>query len=238
MDFFALLAYDETVNFKQEVFPMTFGKKLQEARKQAGFTQEQLAEALSVSRSAVAKWESDKGLPDLDNMKTIARALDVSIDYLLDDGTRLDLSVTRKPLDLRRYGDGGKLSRIKKIKIKERVIREEFPDAEIKVLTLTKIKNTKADTIVDQSIGWFVLILGNIPLFGAPELIKMANSLDQQFYLVNQVGRQFFVLMTDEQMICRALSTPITEKKFEIGDKRFQVVAELPKLQETAKMEG
>ena len=44
---------------------MTFGEKLKCARKEAGLSQEQLAEKLSVSRSAVAKWESDKGMPDV-----------------------------------------------------------------------------------------------------------------------------------------------------------------------------
>lgn len=40
---------------------MTLGEKLKEARKEAGLSQEQLAEKMSVSRSAVAKWESNKG---------------------------------------------------------------------------------------------------------------------------------------------------------------------------------
>ena len=48
---------------------MTFGEKLREARKAAGLSQEQFAEKMSVSRSAVAKWESDKGLPDVNNLK-------------------------------------------------------------------------------------------------------------------------------------------------------------------------
>ena len=52
---------------------MTFGEKLKEARKDAGLSQEQFAEKMSVSRSAVAKWETDKGMPDVNNLKVIAR---------------------------------------------------------------------------------------------------------------------------------------------------------------------
>lgn len=44
---------------------MTLGEKLKEARKQAGLSQEQLSEKLGVSRSAVAKWETDNGIPVL-----------------------------------------------------------------------------------------------------------------------------------------------------------------------------
>ncbi|MEC5189682.1 XRE family transcriptional regulator [Geobacillus thermodenitrificans] len=46
---------------------MTLGEKIKKARTEAGLSQEQLSEKLGVSRSAVAKWESGKGLPDIDN---------------------------------------------------------------------------------------------------------------------------------------------------------------------------
>ena len=64
---------------------MTFGEKLKNARKEAGLSQEQLAEKLSVSRSAVAKWETDNGMPDVNNLKAMASLLNTSIDYLLDE---------------------------------------------------------------------------------------------------------------------------------------------------------
>ena len=206
---------------------MTFGEKLKEARKKVGLSQEELAERIGVSRAAVAKWETDKGLPDIDNLKVIAGLLDVSIDYLLDDGGTLDLSVTKKAIDLDKYSEGKKLSRIKKLEIKERIIREEYPEAEIIRLTLTEIKNTKKETAVDQAIGWFALLLGGIPLFGTQEVGKLANSLDQQYYLVNKEANQYFVLLTDEQMIARKLPAKITNKKFEIGDKKFQVMGKV-----------
>ena len=86
---------------------MTFGEKLQEARKRAGYSQEQLSEKLSVSRSAVAKWESGGGLPDIENLKAISQLLDVSIDYLLDDDGRLDFSVLREPISIDDYEKTG-----------------------------------------------------------------------------------------------------------------------------------
>jgi transcriptional regulator with XRE-family HTH domain len=69
---------------------MTFGEKLKKARIEAGYTQNELANKLTVSRAAIAKWESDRGMPDVTNLKAIAEALNVSIDYLLDDGSVLD----------------------------------------------------------------------------------------------------------------------------------------------------
>ena len=62
---------------------MEFNEKLQELRKNKGMTQEELAEALYVSRTAVSKWESGRGYPNLDSLKLISRYFAVSIDELI-----------------------------------------------------------------------------------------------------------------------------------------------------------
>lgn len=62
---------------------MDFNEKLQELRKQKGLTQEELAEALFVSRTAVSKWESGRGYPNIESLKTISKFFSVSLDELL-----------------------------------------------------------------------------------------------------------------------------------------------------------
>ena len=62
---------------------MEFHEKLQELRKSRGLTQEELAEALFVSRTAISKWESGRGYPSIDSLKEISRYFSVSIDELL-----------------------------------------------------------------------------------------------------------------------------------------------------------
>lgn len=62
---------------------MEFNEKLQELRKRKGLTQEELAQALYVSRTAVSKWESGRGYPNLDSLKAIALFFDVTVDSLL-----------------------------------------------------------------------------------------------------------------------------------------------------------
>ncbi|WP_165056450.1 MULTISPECIES: helix-turn-helix domain-containing protein [unclassified Adlercreutzia] len=62
---------------------MEFSEKLQELRKARSFTQEELACALYVSRTAVSKWESGRGYPSIDSLKQLSRFFSVSIDELI-----------------------------------------------------------------------------------------------------------------------------------------------------------
>ena len=67
---------------------MEFHEKLQELRKSRGLTQEELAEELYVSRTAISKWESGRGYPSIDSLKEISKYFSVTIDELLS-GERL-----------------------------------------------------------------------------------------------------------------------------------------------------
>ena len=188
---------------------MTLGEKIKDARKQCGLSQEQLAEKMSVSRSAIAKWETDKGLPDIDNLKALAGFLNVSVDYLLDDEERIDELVTREAYDLASYGKGSKKKK------KDRVIREKFPDAEIHTL-LGNLRLTKSEKVIDNLLGFFT----DAP-FGTPELINSFKNIDKEFYLVTRDGKQFLVIVTDEFIETRKFTKPITADIFEIGNWKF-----------------
>ena len=71
---------------------MEFNEKLQELRKQNNFTQEDLAEKLFVSRTAVSKWESGRGYPNIDSLKAIAKVFGISIDELLPGDELLSIA--------------------------------------------------------------------------------------------------------------------------------------------------
>lgn len=71
---------------------MEFNEKLQELRKHKGLTQEKLAELLFVSRTAVSKWESGRGYPNIDSLKAIARFFGVTIDELLSGDELLTIA--------------------------------------------------------------------------------------------------------------------------------------------------
>ena len=75
---------------------MEFSEKLQELRKSRSMTQEELAESLFVSRTAVSKWESGRGYPSIDSLKEISRFFSVTIDDLICSDEMISLAENEK----------------------------------------------------------------------------------------------------------------------------------------------
>ena len=84
---------------------MEFSEKLQELRKSRNLTQEELAEALFVSRTAVSKWESGRGYPSIDSLKEISRYFSVTIDDLLSGEKLLSLAQRENRSNIRSLCD-------------------------------------------------------------------------------------------------------------------------------------
>ena len=72
---------------------MKISQVLKGIRQQNQLTQETLAERLKVSRSAIARWESEKGIPDIGNLIAISREFDISLDTLIKEDERLEKKV-------------------------------------------------------------------------------------------------------------------------------------------------
>jgi len=179
---------------------MTFSEKLKEARKNSGLSQEQLAEKLCVSRQAVTKWETGKGLPDVENIKAISSLLNVSIDYLLSD-EECDVSEIREKIDLKNYkaGNGARNPR-------EACCSDKYPNAEHIYHLSRRKKMSKAEWIADFFIG-----AGSLDVFDS-----LAN-YGQCYYLVESEGKQFFVCVDDEFITSSALSLKYEGKSFQRG---------------------
>ena len=75
---------------------MEFNEKLQELRKSRSLTQEELAEALFVSRTAISRWESGRGYPSIDSLKEISRYFSVKIDDLICSDEMISLAENEK----------------------------------------------------------------------------------------------------------------------------------------------
>ena len=85
---------------------MEFHEKLQKLRKQKGLTQEELAQKLFVSRTAVSKWESGRGYPNIESLKDLAAFFSVTLDELLSGEELLHAAqedLHRQKKDFRRW---------------------------------------------------------------------------------------------------------------------------------------
>ncbi len=187
---------------------MTFGEKLKEARKNAGLSQEQFAEKMSVSRSAVAKWETDKGMPDVNNLKVMAQLLDVSVDYLLDEDEKLSFNEIKEPINLDEFEKSGKC-RDKK----DAACYAKYADADSIYPLIRNKKMSKSEWIADFLV--------------APGIIQGADYLNDAstYYLVEKSGKQILVKVTVDFMSSSELSIKVNPKKFEFGKYIFKKAA-------------
>ena len=62
---------------------MDFGDRLKQFRIKEGLSQEQLADKIGVSRQAITKWETKKGMPDIENMVILAEIFKLTLDELV-----------------------------------------------------------------------------------------------------------------------------------------------------------
>lgn len=195
---------------------MTLGEKIRYARKRSGLSQTGLAEKMCVSRSAIAKWETDKGMPDVENLKMLSRLLHVSVDSLLTDGQGSEDTVIREPYHLSAYGRGCEKVR------KDRMMRERFPGAVICTL-LGRPDLTEEGGVLDSTLGF----LTPVP-FGTPEFMKSVKDTHRNFYLVDQEDDQFFVIVTDAFLEIHPLPHRFLEKTFRLGSWMFIRCDSLP----------
>lgn len=186
---------------------MTLGEKIKNARKNAGLSQEELAVKLCVSRPAVAKWETDKGLPDIMNLKALSKLLDVSVDYLLDDGQETEFLVTKEVIHRESLEVTGRCRCWQ-----DAAVLHRFPQADrINQLSLIH-KLNRIEWVADfLTYGLYTAIWG----------ISHWKTWTGYYYLVNQGSRQFFVQVDEEFITVTAMINRIEKNSFYIGDRKY-----------------
>lgn len=184
---------------------MTLGEKLKEIRKGVGLSQEQLAEKLCVSRQAVTKWESDKGMPDIGNLKAISILLNISIDYLLDNDSNIDKLVIKEPIDLESFVKSRRC-RCKQ----DAVVLNKFNDANVIYPLMRKKKLTHVENVLD--------------FITQPGIFELVYQLKdhKEYYLIEKENQQYFVVVSKEFIETRQLSSKVNPNKFVIGDIEYK----------------
>ncbi len=149
-------------------------------------------------------------MPDIMNLKAISMLLDVSIDYLLDDGDGREATVLKETIDRSRY------THVKWYQVMEDfVVLDKYPSAvSIVQLSRTRIL-TKSEKIADAALVLFT---------DMPPAADVYDSLrDGAFYYLAETEQtQFLVSVTKDTVISRTLPSPVNAKKFTYGDNIFK----------------
>ena len=181
---------------------MTLGEKIKELRKKANISQEELAEKVGVSRQAVTKWESDAGLPDLENLKSIATLFNISIDELLDYKKELLGDVV---LEEEYSLEGIKKEGRARNKEDAFILKRYEKASEVYSIQ----KNKKWD--IKKNLFWFLVE----PSY-SPQLEDYVENGTYSLYLVIEKEKQYLVTMKKGNMKVIELKTLFTSNKITI----------------------
>ena len=186
---------------------MIFAKKLKQLRQQTGWSQEQLADRLNVTRQAVAKWERGAGFPDIDNMQALAKLFNTSVDELLDY-TRAGLAAAiREPLDLDAYPTD-----MKGYSASDLAVADKFADAD-QIESLNRHRRlTWWQKIIDFFVG-----AGTLDIAFSGEAVEQLKG-DRRYYLIEKSGRSWIVDVTKTYIERRELTKPFPRQQLSVGD--------------------
>ena len=172
---------------------MNIAEKIKNARNRAGMSQQELADKLHVSRSAVAKWEADNGLPDIENLKSIAKLFGMTVDQLVDDGEEAEPCTLKEPIPPGCKPDDA--------------VREKWPDA-VRIDRL----------LLRHDFGWVGRII-NALTFGWVGSLWRTVHYDECYrdenYLVDVLDEHIFVHIHEETMYITPLGRRVLRSERE-----------------------
>ena len=146
---------------------MEFNEKLQSLRKSKGLTQEELAEVLYVSRTAISKWESGRGYPSIDSLKDISKFFSVSIDDLLSGEKLLSLAEKENKSNIRNICD--LLFGIVDLCSFILVVLPLYPNTIDGFVYSVNLLNYTQTTMLNRTICWIVFM--SLVIIGAVKVI-------------------------------------------------------------------
>lgn len=183
---------------------MLSGEKIRRLRLEQELSQKDLAEKLEVSRQAIAKWETNRGIPDIDNLKRIAQLFQVSIDYLVNDQEPIDNHLIKLAIDRSNYTKpkGNAL-------LEDQIVLEKFPNAETIRELYRKRKMSNKEKIVD-----FLLL---------PGIHEVEDHWrdPSKYYLIKEKGIYYLSNITQNELLTRRLTIDVSEDSFDFAENHF-----------------
>ena len=170
---------------------MEFNEKLQELRKSKGLTQEELAEALFVSRTAISKWESGRGYPSIDSLKGIANYFSVSIDELLSGEKLLSIAEKENKSNIQNMCD--LLFGIVDLFSFILIVLPLYPDAIDGYVYSVNLLNYIQTTQINKALFWVMYII--LIVVGVTEVILAKTKKDKKNKLLMEISMIISILI-------------------------------------------
>lgn len=172
---------------------MEFNEKLQELRKNKGMTQEKLAESLYVSRTAISKWESGRGYPNIESLKDISKFFDVSIDDLLSGEKLILIAEKENKLNIRNLCD--RLFGIVDLFSLMLVVLPLYPNTVEGFVYSVNLLNYTEATPIKTGFYWVAFIL--LFTLGIAKIIltKIKSKKGNKILTVVSVGINIFIVL-------------------------------------------
>ena len=170
---------------------MEFHEKLQELRKNKGLTQEELAESLYVSRTAISKWESGRGYPSIDSLKEISKYFDISIDELLSTEKILTIAERENKESIQNMCDilFGMVDIISFILI----ILPLYPNTVNGIIYSVNLIDYTQGTLYNRYLYWIMYIL--LMLVGVIKLVLVKVANGRYNILVSSISMVLSILL-------------------------------------------
>ena len=149
---------------------MNVGEKIKALRQQNGLSQEGLANKLGVSRQAISKWETNRGVPDIENLKCLSKLINVSLDYLVDEGNDELYDQINEKINLEEYNA---IKHSYKC-VEDCVVLHKYPQA-LKIFPLVQEKRLSR---------FEKLLNGCLCSFGAFDIIDKLNNRRKAIWLI------------------------------------------------------
>ena len=133
---------------------MTLNEKIYNLRKNAGYSQETLAEKTGVSRQSVSKWETGESVPEIDKILTLSKIFSVTTDYLLNDDYEEEIKTEENTVSVE----------IKEIEARKEAVKNKTP------------KHAWLVGVILAVIGVSILLRVLIPVFAASLFMVKTNA--------------------------------------------------------------
>ena len=188
---------------------MKLSEKIKSYRKVFDLSQEQLAEKLSVSRQVVTKWETEGGVPEINNLKALADLFNVSVDYLLDDEKVVENPVLRETYTI----EGKKNNYSNRYDYVVSLLKNRYKEKAI-IYGLTQVENGERNNLT-KFFSFITLKISDISY-----LTQWLGDL-AIWFLVEKENQKLLIKVTKEFVETREISSLIDTNKFNYEKNKF-----------------